>query len=181
MKMNDVLIFVSGAALGSFITWKVIKKKYEQRAQEEIDSVKEVYYRAAQEAINILDEADEAQQLYEQGISEEKPDIDAYKKQLEELQYGNLQTNDSEKPYVISPDDFGEFDEYRTVSLIYYSDAVLADELDEPIKDVDYVVGIDSLDHFGEYEDDYVYVRNDVLKCDYEIYLCEDKFSDLHK
>ena len=38
-------IFVAGAAIGSAVTWKVVKNKYEQITQEEIKSVKEEYSR----------------------------------------------------------------------------------------------------------------------------------------
>ena len=36
-------LFTAGAAIGSVVTWKLVKTKYEQIAQEEIDSVKEEY------------------------------------------------------------------------------------------------------------------------------------------
>ena len=84
-----------------------------------------------------------------------------------------------QKPYVISPDEFGEFAGYDTVSLTYYADRVLADDNDDVIEEVDDVVGTESLSHFGEYEDDSVFVRNDRLKCDYEILLDQRKFSDV--
>ena len=51
--------------------------------------------------------------------------------------------------------------------------------MDEPVEDVDDVVGIESLDHFGEWEDDSVFVRNDKYKTYYEILLDERKYSDI--
>ena len=43
--MNDILnkafIFAAGAIIGSAVTWKIVKTKYEQIANEEIESVKE--------------------------------------------------------------------------------------------------------------------------------------------
>ena len=39
--LSKVLLFVSGACVGSVVTWKLIEKKYQQIAQEEINSVKE--------------------------------------------------------------------------------------------------------------------------------------------
>ena len=74
-----------------------------------------------------------------------------------------------DKPYVIAPEEFGEMDGYNTISLTYYADNVLADDIDELVEDVDETVGLDSLNHFGEYEDDSVFVRNDRLRSDYEI------------
>ena len=41
----NVLLVTVGAAIGSLVTWKVVKTKYEQIAQEEIDSVKDEYRR----------------------------------------------------------------------------------------------------------------------------------------
>lgn len=86
-----------------------------------------------------------------------------------------------EKPYVISPEEFGEFEEYEKISLTYYADEVLADENDEEVDDVEEIVGKGSLNHFGEYEDDSVFVRNDRLKCDYEILLDQRNYSDVVK
>lgn len=57
----------------------------------------------------------------------------------------------------------------RKISLIYYNDGVLTDENNEIVDDINEIVDEDSLKHFGEYEEDSVFVRNDKLKCDYEI------------
>ena len=99
-------------------------------------------------------------------FSEEKPDID---------------TRTGLKPYVIAPEEFGEIDDYGTCSLTYYADEVLADELDEMVENIDDAVGIESLSHFGEYEDDSVFVRNDRLMCDYEILLDTRRYTDILK
>jgi hypothetical protein len=87
----------------------------------------------------------------------------------------------NDKPYVISPDEFGEFYDYEKISLTYYADQVLADEDDELVEDIEETVGFESLNAFGEYEDDSVFVRNDRLKCDYEILLDQRKYSDVIK
>lgn len=41
------------------------------------------------------------------------------------------------------------------------------------------LLGGDSLEHFGEYEDDSVYVRNDAKKCDYEILLDQRNYQEI--
>ena len=51
--------------------------------------------------------------------------------------------------------------------------------MDNEIEDVDNIVGLDSLDTFGKYEDDSIYVRNDSLKCDYEILADNSNYSDI--
>ena len=78
----------------------------------------------------------------------------------------NPKQRQKKKPYVIAPEEFGEEYEYDTISLTYYSDRVLTDDDDEIVEDVEDVVGFESLESFGEYEDDSVFVRNDRLKCD---------------
>ncbi len=190
-KGSIIFAFLSGAAIGSIVTWKLVKTKYERIAQEEIDSVKEVY--ASRQSGDIIgDTENETPSRFEQpcDFAFEEPSLADMEKALTALKYaGNHSRYDISKneevesmetiPYVISPDSFGEMDDYETISLTYYADGVLADDADEPIGDVDEVVGEDSLKTFGEYEDDSVFVRNDRLKCDYEILLDNRRYSDL--
>ena len=63
----------------------------------------------------------------------------------------------------------------------YYADGVLADDFDVVIDDVENTVGEDSLTHFGEYEDDSVFVRNDERELDYEILKDMRRFEDIPK
>ena len=84
------------------------------------------------------------------------------------------------KPYVISPEEFGEAD-YNIVSLNYYADGVLANDFDEVVDDVENTVGEDFEEHFGDYEEDSVFVRNDELGLDYEILRDMRNFSDVVK
>ena len=86
-----------------------------------------------------------------------------------------------DKPYVIPPEEFADFDDYERITLMYFADEVLTDENFELVEDVDDVVGLESLEHFGEYEDDSVHVRNDRLKCDYEILYDPRDYADVVK
>ena len=54
--IKSALIFAAGAATGSVASWCLLKKKYEQFAQEQIDSVKEVYSKREKETSDITDE-----------------------------------------------------------------------------------------------------------------------------
>lgn len=87
----------------------------------------------------------------------------------------------AKKPYVISPDDFGELDGYETATLTYYADGVLEDDyylvIDE--SEVDAMVGVDSFNHFGEHEQDTVFVRNEQQKTDFEIQRDLRKYSEV--
>lgn len=180
--LNKIFIFAVGAALGSAVTWKFIKSKYKKIADEEIASVKEKFGRGHRAEINPVDDAAE--------IKPDKTDIFEYQKIVDESGYVNYSTNKEEdkkeedeeemnEPYVISPEEFGEND-YETESLTYYTDGVLTDENDKVIKDVDNLIGEDALTHFGEYEDDSVFVRNDRLKTDFEILMDYRTYTDAH-
>lgn len=217
---RDAVVFLAGMAFGSVVTWRLVKAKYERIAQEEIDSVKEVFSKNRKaetvseeketSAYNVVNAhvgnfyglgdsagagfaagiagkveavASQAGAMVRRAIADEakeKPDISEYAELLKQYGYTYDQENtkpekgaeknmDSERPYVIDPDEFGEFEDYDKICLTYYSDGILADDLDELVEDIEDVVGMDSLGHFGEYEDDAVHVRNDRLKADYEI------------
>jgi hypothetical protein len=186
IKAKLLLTFMVGAAVGSVSTWKYVKNKYEKIAQDEIDSVKETFYRRENDmkgksAFVTIDGQIQSGQ--------NKPSITEYAARLQKEGYVNYSevepevkdTMNIDLPYVIAPEEFMEYEEYDHISLTYYADGVLTDENEEVIEDVDAIIGIDSLNHFGEYEDDSVYVRNDGRKCDYEILLDQRLYSDVIK
>lgn len=194
-KLLYFLSFIVGASAGSLITWKFVEKKYKQIAQEEIDSVKETYVKmrkndleakkadleaakaklhpAEPERVETPEVQPEEVQKYEDVIA--KHNYTSYSNNINE-KGGDVMTD---RPYVISPDEFGDYPDYETISLTYYNDKVLTDEYNEIVDDIDDLIGEDSLNHFGEYEDDSVFVRNDALKVDYEILLDSANYSDI--
>lgn len=188
MNKTNFAMFLAGATVGAATAWVCLRKRYEQIAQEEIDSVKAAF--AEKKPVftneNRIDEQVENQ--HKADIAKLKPDLVDYAAKLQEEGYVNYtehsKKNTEEKkeepmldtPYVISPDEFGATDNYAQISLVYYDgDEVLADEEDEIVEDIAGTVGEDFAEHFGEYEDDSVFVRNDRLRCDYEI--CKDNRS----
>ncbi len=181
-KTMFLIAFIFGTISGSLVTWCGVKKKYEMLAQEEIDSVKEVFARREKKsAKNVADvvKADEPNDAA--GIKEcesilRREGYTRYSDSTEENEGREMSRH-----YVISPEQFGENEDYDQISLTYYADQVLADENDEMIEDVEEMVGFESLSHFGEYEDDSVFVRNDDRKCDYEILMDQRLYSDVIK
>lgn len=198
-KFIAFMMFVFGAAIGSVATYKYVKEKYEQIAQEEIDSVKEIF--SKREVEEQIDEPKDNSNIRNRAeMAKDKPSVAEYAAKLREQGYTNYsnpgtvvdedaepdsekeEENESmsnDKPYTISPEEFGEMYDYEKISLTYYADGVLADDDDELVDDIEEVVGAESLTKFGEYEDDSVFVRNDRLKCDYEILLDQRKYSDV--
>ena len=182
-KFTNFIIFTAGAAVGSVVTWKLLKTKYERLAQEEIDSVKEVFSRRENTP---TDEVESKDTNVQKEPKEENPEVASYKQTLNDLgytDYSDMGKKDdiftpSVKPYVISPDEFGCAEGYDMIDLTYYADGILADDADDIVEDVDGTVGRDSLEHFGVYEPDAVHVRNDVRKVEYEILRVHETYVD---
>lgn len=176
-SVSNVIIFVVGAAIGAAVTYKVVKTKYERLADEEIESVKETFKRL----YKVDDKHEDAV-----ASKEEKPDLKEYTRKV--LEYGYTGKKEERKveemddgPRVISPDEYGERYDYATVSLTYYADNVLEDEYGNVVEsdDIDAMVGLKSLDTFGEYEDDSVFVINDELRTYYEILRDLRNYADI--
>lgn len=188
--MNDTLskvfIFAIGGAIGAAVAWKILKDKYERLANEEIESVREYYANRNTDKVDHDDAKSKTNEVKNDVSVTDHTTIREYAAKLAEGGYTDYtepkperkEADNLTKPYVITPEEFGDSD-YETISLTYYSDGTLADEIDEPVEDVDAIVGSDSLTRFGEYEDDAVFVRNDSLKADYEILLDNRKYSDV--
>ena len=188
-KIINVVMFAAGAAIGSAVTWKVIKTKYDRIIQEEIDSVKEVFSDRVDNFQNSIDDGSEDEEEESnchpnqinwdelEDLDEEEDFTEADRFEYEEIasnytseKGGAEDMNSTAKPpYVISPYDFGELDDYEQIELTYYADGILEDEDYHIVTDVEELVGRDSLTTFGEYEDDSVFVRNERLSTDFQI------------
>lgn len=194
-KIKYFAIFAVGAAIGSAATWRFVKTKYEQQANEEIASVKKTFIENERHLTSCLEHANNELKK-SVGIdihveADEDDEIRTYTDIIDENSYQAKAFNDKinkevspvdkQKPYVISPEEFGEIEEYETVSLTYYADGYLFDENDDMIEDVEAMVGEESLTHFGEYEDDSVFVRNDRYQVDYEILKDERTLKEVMK
>ena len=193
--LKYISIFAVGAAAGSAITWFITKTKYEKIINDEINAqiydIREESIKMREEKINELDKVkSKMMDLVNQTDQDNEDDIE----------YGEIieadgtitnpvddipepkekEETDYIEPYVISPEEFDEKG-YNLQTLIYYADGYLTDDMDFPIVDIDGTVGEDAVNHFGEYEDDSVFIRNDNTKIDYEILADSRNFKDITK
>lgn len=186
--ISNLIIFSSGVAIGVAASWKFFETKYKKISQEEIDSVKKVFSLNKENNESTFEpdrnpENDESKENKLRGMRVKIGPVDEYAKFVKDLGYTDEEKgveNMHKRPYILSPDEFGELANYDTESLTYYADGVLTDESNNPIEDVGAIIVEDFADHFGEYEDDSVFVRNDDLKTDYEILRDERNFSDVN-
>lgn len=188
-KVIFSLTFVAGVALGAFGSRQYFKTKYEKLYEEERDSVREAYAKRLEEIKKDCEKVDEAGKKIEELVKEEKgqPRRVKYARVGEDAKKANkiIEENDYipegqvAGPYVITPEEFDTIDEYDTITLLYFADGVLTDDDNEPVEDVEGEVGLESLNHFGEFEDDTVFVRNDIRRCDYEILMDYRNYADV--
>lgn len=191
-RIKLIFAFMIGTGVGSAITWKLVKEKYSAIAQEEIDSVKEVYSKKHREieedeGINIVTESKDADEEEDADgwINEYDHQYAEYRKIASKYGHNDEKVSSYIKddgPEVIPPDEFGEYLNYDTESLTFYEgDGVLTDDRDNVVEDVEIMVGPNALDSFGEWEDDRVCVLNNATECYYEILRDNGKYSDLIK
>lgn len=187
--LSKIVIFAAGALVGSVATWAIVKKHYEDIANEEIESVKQRFTIEKDESIedefedSLKNDNDPITEIPIQKAIEENMTIREYAAKLHEegyTDYTDVEKIEQNKPQVISPDEFGEIEVYEQETLTYYADNVLTDDMDNVIENVDAMVGKESLTTFGQYEDDAVHVRNDEFKCYYEILLDVRKYSEVY-
>lgn len=176
--LSNVAIFTVGAAIGSAVTWIFLKKRYEQIAQEEIDSVKEAF-------LDQKEEVETKEQITNDYADIVKSYVPVYSGRYPwgadhnsfDAEKPGPKKVDRVEPYVITPETYGDGD-YEMVALTYYADGVLADFNDYIIKDIEDVVGDEAISHIGEYQDDVVHVRDENKKVDYEIVRDPRKYID---
>lgn len=200
--------FVIGGALGYLLARKHLSTKFDKALVEEIEATKNYYtvlvkgegYETPADAVRTLGvevpppkpeekirviTAATALSGYQGKPINGEPDgqiVNIFKRQADgEVPESERRNRTEEAPYIISHSEFHGNDlEYQQSTITYYAgDAVLADEQDEPIEDVDATVGLNNLTRFGEFSDGQycVYVRNDARGIDYQILGSDGKYA----
>lgn len=116
MSKNSIIMFLTGAAIGSVATWQIMKKKYESKIQDEIDSVRVLL---SQQAESNREKAE---------LAREKPSIEDYVSEIQKNGYHDYskkvepeekvvvekhEESNDDVPCIISSDEFGDNADYR--------------------------------------------------------------------
>ena len=194
--IKKAFIFMLGATAGSLVTWKLVEKKYKDLADEEIESVIERFKNRAEvtkDSLTVFGNNVAVASLSNEGIKCAEVEIEeksAYEKLVRDAYNADEEIDDDGlvintppakefiAPYVISPEEYGEFGN-DTKNWTMYTDGVITDEAGEIVVDPESMIG-DALKHFGEFEEDSVHVRDENIECDYEIIKVEQSFSELN-
>lgn len=195
--MKKIFSFVLTAGLfgflGSLAGYKIAKKKYLELADKEVESIKSTQKKHDENLLNLY------------GITPEiKAKIDSNSKRKEKkepnkvdekehktvVDYAKKYSPTVENPInpvimptkelvLISEQEFAESD-YKTESVYYYEDGVIADVDGNIIKNYKELIGPEKL--WRKYlngENNAVYVRNDNDRMVYEILYSEQKWEDI--
>lgn len=166
-----LLTALVGGGIGVLATRTYFDKLYRKREDEAVASVKAVFARHGKAAEGKPDEERPADPLKAYAQEEIDPEeVVSMPKRAERR-----------RPYVIRPEEFGMRDGYETLTFYAFADGTLADDGERRMnaKRVAETVGMDAVNHFGEYEDDSVFVRNERLHTDYEIIRDERPYEEL--
>lgn len=183
--MKGLFIFAAGLAIGAVAGACVIKNKVLADAKAEIEEVRD-YYRSQRGEV-IREEVEEVKEMVEETIDRVQDMIKENNSKKEYVNYNKLVNNynpsknmvEYDDPFIIDPSEFGENVDYDTMTLTYFADGVLVDDVDDIVEEPDIVVGLENLKVFEEFGASSVYVRNDIYKTDYEIIRDDWNYSDL--
>lgn len=173
-KILNGIIFSVGAAVGAVSTWILLKKRYEQIVKEEIESVKKAY-----SSLDYVEDVDfDAIDITTEDVAEYEHLTELYNNSENKTEKGETE-DDIPDAEVIDPLEFGEDEEYEQITLMFYADGSLTTHDDDTLIEdpLDYV-GIDFENHFGEYDEDVMYVKNNTFKTYFEIIKEEHRYSD---
>lgn len=175
-----MVLGAAGAALGMNYYWQKRSRDIEQKA---VDSCRKAFNRpnptykkkAEEEKKDIPESKVEKSSIKPAPVRKEvKPSAAAEEMKQITKRYDPVKVEEDDivgGRYIIAPFEFGSRD-YEERSIEYYAgDKKFVDENMHVLtaKEVEETFGADCVEHFGEYEEDVVYVRNDDRGYDYEI------------
>ena len=179
--MNKGLIaslsFLAGGAVGYFIAKRSLNEACEQMIQDEVRNVKEAFRKSLNneqaqrfdKAMNSKGKSDDnsietEKERYKEAIRQSYRPESKTEQQLHDMA-------EKLRPRVIKPDEYGEKDNYEQVTFLLLADGTIVNDEEKALTnvEVEQSIGSECLNHFGEYEEDSVFVRNDALKTDYEV------------
>ena len=192
-------MFISGLAIGCLSTYLIVNKKisdkYEQMANEEIQSVIDSF--ADEEHLKREKEAEKRKHekdfLYDKNIDNQmtnysRNNFEKYydfegRDEEEMAEMEHPQDDLKDQIYLIDLDTFTHEDNsFEKMTLEYYPESdILRCCEDNEILEIDETIGTENLNNFGgSFEDfrDTMFIRNERLGIDYEVVRCEGQYFE---
>lgn len=189
---KSIIAAISGAIVGAGIAYIFVKKKYNVIIDELSDQVNDFIVPVPEEVTEdniVVVDSDMDKKI-------KPPSYDtSYNNVVEKTGYNDM-FKDKEKPAskksggrkkkvtdieYIDPVTFGDDKDYDTLTFTYYADGVVANEDNEEIADYEIIslIGENFEDHFGEYEQDSVNIKNNKTKTYYEVLKDDRCYSEV--
>lgn len=189
--MNSALYFIAGSAIGAGVTYLVCNSIYRKKLKQTEDELFERYNKYEFKKV----EHEVSNAPVEQTVEPKNNLKETYGKILNNYVRPSVTPEPVRKPvnnfgpYVIHEYEAGEkVDEkgnkYKIEDTwINYTNNVLVDAQGNVLSydDICHYIGGDFEDYFGSFEgedDTRLYIRNDELKIDFEIYNCDEEYHD---
>ena len=185
MNAKIIVAFILGAAAGVASSMLYFKTKYEQKADAEIQEIRDLYAKKSEteekkeDATVTSNQVSKADDLHATArrVSEYTkytPKEDAQNEEpkdgihVERVDFAPMKNPNPPKPYLIDSSDYGQDDNFDPLCWEWYTDGILANENDEIVDDIQEWIG-DGLKVFAETEDNLFWVRNEKYGVDIEV------------
>lgn len=197
MKFSTIGGFLLGGIAGFFTAKYFCEKQYEAIIDQEIESIREAFSKAkpfTPMERRGPDEKDLTMQTPEKTESSQPGTVRAAISTETRIAYDKIITDNGYRPTepkkkpekpapeIVDPEEYSANEEdYQQLTLLVFRDGVVTDdEYDTVTEDElnDLIGGRETLKHFGEYEDDSIFVRNVGMECYYEVLLREESYEE---
>ena len=154
--LYSALIFIAGAVVGAVCGYYYAKKRYlEELCEEPWDPP----------TMNLNEDDFGAHDIL---------------RETQEPLSSNVSVSAQTKVYVIPPDEYASCG-YDECEFSMFDDGIIADEFGEIVDTAELFPGIDVASRFGEYEDDSVYIRDEVRGLDFAIIRDYRTYEEMRK
>lgn len=187
-----IFSFTAGLAIGAVSMYTHMTKKCEDKIASEIEKSEKFYKRKYGDSSEVAEKEERHTKKDTKETGKKivrNPNTEyhslAHGYGAEALENGEtdekpVEWSASSKPRVIDPVEYVEFDDRETCTIHYYAeDNIYTDSDDKRLRfeEVDMLIGLDKINHFGEYEPDSVYILNEKQNTIYELLLEEGHYE----
>lgn len=181
MKKINIVASVAASALCGAASWFATNMYWKRRNQKEVEAVREGLKEFYEERLKAKDEQVKASETTMPDVCElRKGTITSASARRVETKEPAQDQNES--IYIIKPEEYGDNAGWDKLSYLYFPDPdkYVNATYDVPVDDEEIantLKGLNVATHFGEFEEDAVYVRNEDLKLDVAVYLSDKDFD----
>lgn len=182
--LNYLLIFGAGLTAGVLSARGYFKSKYQSWAEDEIESVRQAFYRQMNVSDDISQPDNQKKVVVNDKIMKAEPKKEAvnYQTYYEKSDISDVKANlevemaekefprENDEPYLISEEDYSETEiSFDKLSCTFYiPDRLIVDDLSREVVEPD-VIGEENIKYLIKTDEKFVYIRNELLGCDMEI------------